>query len=111
MDSSLISGPMMSLIGVVTVFVVLVSLVSAVSLMRRLFGAVEASAPVSQATAPDSQALVEVASDGQPDGDLLLLALAAYSYHRSRRASASAPAQATEWSQAGRIRQIASFRR
>ena len=101
----------MSLIGVTTVFVVLVSLVSVVSLMRSWFGAGEASAPASQATAPDSQVLAEVASDEQPDEDLLMLAMATYAYHRSRPASATAPAQTTEWSRAGRARQIASFRR
>lgn len=111
MESSLISGPVMSVIGITTVFVVLVSLVSVVALMGRWFGQFEVAVPTAQNTASDRQPHAEVAPDEQLDVDLLGVALAAYAYHRSRGPSATAPAQTTEWSSAGRIRQIAAFRR
>ena len=125
MESSLISGPVMSVIGITTVFVVLVSLVSVVAMMRRWFG--EAAAPAAALGVSDGQSSALVTSD-EPSADpsanpsdkpsdekrgnnLLVVALATYAYHRSRGASATAPAQTTEWSSAGRARQIASFRR
>jgi Na+-transporting methylmalonyl-CoA/oxaloacetate decarboxylase gamma subunit len=119
LESSLISGPVMSLIGISTVFVVLVSLVTVVSAMRRWLG--EAVAPASGSAVSAGQTEPDAASgreskpagepDEQPEKGLLLVALATYAYHRSRGVSATAPAQTTEWSSAGRVRQIASFRR
>ena len=115
MDTSIVSGPVMSLIGITTVFVVLVCLVSVVSLMRRFFGDEKTSVPAAQSATPDRQARAhapsEEPSDTQPEPDLLKLALATYAYHRSRQATAKPPVQTTEWSSAGRVRQIASFRR
>jgi len=115
LESSLVSGPVVSAIGIMTVFVVLVSLVTTVALMRRWFGVVEAEAVGSGPDASDGQSSAGAASDEKsdekPQPDLLVVALATYAYHRSRGASATAPAQTTEWSSAGRVRQIASFSR
>jgi hypothetical protein len=128
LESSLISGPVMSLIGISTVFVVLVSLVSVVTMMRRWFGGAAAPAalgvaddqlsavttsdePSAETSAGPSAARSDQPSDEKRGNNLLEVALATYAYHRSRGASATAPMQTTEWSSAGRVRQIASFRR
>ena len=128
MESSLIGGPVMSLIGITTVFVVLVSLVSVVTMMRRWFDPAAAPAAVGVAagqssavtTSDEPSADSSADSSDNPSADssdkenannLLVVALATYAYHRSRGASATAPMQTTEWSSAGRVRQIASFRR
>lgn len=105
----------MSLIGTTTVFVVLVCLVGVVAMMGRWLAENAATLPAAQPTASNARANAGAASgeesDEQPEENLLLMALATYAYHRSRGASATAPTQTTEWSSAGRVRQIASFRR
>ena len=104
MDPALTSGSAMSVIGISTVFVALLSLVGVVSATARLVdrGRVRAGAASDAAATPAASA------------DLRPLALAAYALHLRRRASvgaAGAPGPTSRWAMAGRLRQTAPLLR
>ncbi len=113
MDGSLASGFPMTLIGMGTVFTALVALLVVVKLTPRVLGQSRTGAPSPIASASVGSPDTELAAKGREasDDDLLAVALAAYSYHRRRQTSARSPTASSPWSSAGRLAQIAAFRR
>ncbi len=105
MDPALTSASTLSVIGIGTVFVALITLVGVVSATARLVerGRARDAGAASQA-AGGSQA----AADGAPLApDLRPLALAVYALHLRRRAGVAAAGGpgASRWAMAGRLRQ------
>ncbi len=113
MDASLASGLPMTLFGMGTVFTALVALVVVVKLTPRVLGRSrnDAPGPIDSASVAPLDRVPVAKGREAPDDDLLAVALAAYSYHRRRQASARLPTASSPWSSAGRLMQIAPFRR
>jgi Na+-transporting methylmalonyl-CoA/oxaloacetate decarboxylase gamma subunit len=103
----------MALIGMGTVFIALVALLVVVKLTPRILGLARLDTPIPLEPAPVGSLDREPAAAGRTDSDddLLTVALAAYSYHRRRQSSTRPPTAASPWSNAGRMTQIAPFRR
>ena len=113
MNPSLVNGLPMTLIGMGTVFTALVALLLVVKLMPRILGRLQpvAQGPVESASAGSLDSGPAAEGSKASDDDLLTVALATYSYHRRRQASARPPTASSPWSSAGRLTQIAPFRR
>ena len=113
MDASLASGFSMTLIGMGTVFVALVGLLLVVKLMPRILGQPQtvASGSIVAASAGSLGRGAAAERREASDDELRTVALAAYSYHRRRQTSARSPTASSPWSSAGRLAQIAPFRR
>jgi sodium pump decarboxylase gamma subunit len=103
----------MALIGMGTVFTALVALLVVVRLMPRVLGRNQTDAPSPIESASVGLRDMDQAAEGREasDDDLLAVALAAYSYHRRRQSSVRPPTASSPWSSAGRLMQIAPFRR
>ncbi len=103
--NSAVSGPIVSVIGIGTVFVALSLLVAVLSLLAKILNKQEAAE--SDGRAEPGQAATEAAPAAATDQDeLLRVALAAYGLHQRYRHSVRGPAAPSAWALAGRARQV-----
>ncbi len=108
MDPALTSASTVSVIGIGTVFVALLTLVGVVSATGRLIERGRARAASGVGAASEAVAGSQPAADGAPlASDLRPLALAAYALHLRRRAGVAAGGRPglSRWAMAGRLRQ------
>jgi len=96
----------MTVIGVGTVFVSLVTLVVVVTWMGRLLA--EGGPPAAATPATETGAEASPEAPPAPE-DLRAVALVAYSFHRQRQDRARPSVTSSPWSTAGLLRQVGRF--
>jgi Na+-transporting methylmalonyl-CoA/oxaloacetate decarboxylase gamma subunit len=112
-DPSLTRGLPMVLVGMTTVFAALAALVGLIALTTRLLSRSQPKTSARPVLVPAAAPRVNGSSAEREASEdaLLRAALAAFSVHQMRRANAAPPITSSAWTSAGRMQQIAPFRR
>ncbi len=103
------SGPVVTIIGVTTVFIALAMLIGVLNVVTWILDRQKAAAgePTAAPMPSADVAAADTAGDSSSDDELLLVALAAYGLHQRRRVSVrTQQPTASRWALAGRAQEL-----